>query len=211
MGLDIFKNLGNKPKETQDQSELKETKDKLFSSLKKYDTEKEAKEAFLVSKTKLFNINLWSKLPGITSSFLLHDAEGNKKTTTPNIGDFILIELPGPLPENWVTITEIIDNSNMGQIIVSPSPKPTAKGKEKGEIEHFFIDEATSTFRVTREGDTIFGFEIGKDEGINNEGKEAANREWINTLIAQGGWAGFQKLQWEKLTDYLVHKIEINS
>lgn len=49
-----------------------------------------------------------------------------------------------------------------------------------------------------------------KNEGINNKGKEAGNRKLINTLIAEGGWAAFQKFQWEKLTDYLVHKIEIN-
>jgi hypothetical protein len=211
MGLEIFKFLGIKSKNQIKSDEDKDTKDKLFSSLKKYDTEKEAKEAFLVSKSKLFNINMWSKLPGITSSFSLHDSNGNKKKANPKIGDYILIKLPGPLPENWVIIVDLVDTSTLSQIIVSPSSKPKAKGHEKNEIEHFFIDEATSTFRITREGDTLFAFEIGKDEGINNEGQKAANRELINSLIAQGGWAGFQKLQWEKLTDYLVHKIEIKT
>jgi hypothetical protein len=209
MGLKIFNNLGNRKQKEKEVVEGNETKDKLFSSLNKYNNEIEAKEAFLLSKSKLFNINLWSKLPGITSEFMLHDSYGNPKKTTPKVGDFIKIELPGPLPENWVTIMDIVDQSNMSQIIVSPSAKPKAKGDEKDEIEHFFIEEATSTFRIKREGDTLFAFEIGKDEGINNQGHEAANRELINTLIAHGGWAGFQKLQWEKLTDYLVNKIEI--
>jgi hypothetical protein len=56
---------------------------------------------------------------------------------------------------------------------------------------------------------TLFAFEIGKNEGINNQGEDAGDRKLINTLIAEGGWAGFQELQWKKLTDYLVHRIEI--
>lgn len=27
----------------------------------------------------------------------------------------------------------------------------------------------------------------------------------MNTLVAEGGWAGVQGLQWDKLTRYLVH------
>ena len=49
---------------------------------------------------------------------------------------------------------------------------------------------------------------LREDEAINNQGEEAAGRKWINTLIAAGAWLGFQKIQWEKLTDYLVHKPE---
>jgi hypothetical protein len=73
------------------------------------------------------------------------------------------------------------------------------------------VKEATSTFRVQRRGKSIYAYEIGKNEGINNEEEDAGNRKLINTLFAEGGWAGVQKLQWKKLTDYLVHKIEIES
>jgi hypothetical protein len=27
----------------------------------------------------------------------------------------------------------------------------------------------------------------------------------INTVVAKGGWAVGQQMQWKKLTDYLVH------
>jgi len=49
---------------------------------------------------------------------------------------------------------------------------------------------------------------LREDEAINNQGEEAAGRKWINTLIAAGAWLGSQKIQWEKLTDYQVHKLE---
>ena len=67
-----------------------------------------------------------------------------------------------------------------------------------------------STFRVDLEGKTIRAYELGRTEGINNKGEEAGNRKVINTLIAEGGWAGFQKLQWDKVTKFLVHAIEID-
>ncbi len=73
------------------------------------------------------------------------------------------------------------------------------------EIKHFFIKEASSTFRVERHGTLIKALEIGKNEGINNQGPEAGDRTVINTLIAEGGWALFQEMQWDKLTRYLVH------
>jgi hypothetical protein len=200
--LDAFK----KEKETIG----KEKKDKIFTSLKKFKTEEIAIMEFERSKSKLFDVSRWSDMPGITSTFKLFNWKGEDlHDIKPSKGDYIYIKLPGPLPENWVTIIAIEEQEDFAEFIVSPSPKPQARGKEKDEIEHFFVDEATSTFRINREGDTLFAYEIGKDEWINNQGKEAANREWINTLIAAGGWMAFQKIQWEKLTDYLVHEIEI--
>src|SRR5690606_12762265 len=95
------------------------------------------------------------------------------------------------------------------EFTVSPSINPTKAKEEQDKIEHFFIPEASSTFRVQRDGNILAAFEIGKNEGINND-EEAGNRKLINTLIAEGGWAGIQDLQWNKLTDYLVHKIEID-
>jgi hypothetical protein len=118
--------------------------------------------------------------------------------------------LPGPVPENWVIVTDIKEEENMAEFTVSPSIDPTEKNKERKEIKHFFIDEATSTFRVEILDKTIYAFEIGRNEGVNNEGEEAGKRKLINTLVAEGGWAGFQKFQWEKLTGFLVHKIEID-
>lgn len=55
----------------------------------------------------------------------------------------------------------------------------------------------------------IIAYEIGRTQGIYNKGREAGEREIVNILIAEGGWAGFQKLQWKKLTDYLIHQIEL--
>ena len=107
-------------------------------------------------------------------------------------------------------VTDIKNEQELAEFTVSPSKDPTDKEKDEKEIEHFFIDGATSTFRVEMRGNELKACELGRNEGINNE-KNAGNRKLINTILAEGGWATFQKTQWKKLTDYFVHKIEIKS
>lgn len=187
----------------------KRTKDKSYCSENTFQDIKTAREEFKRSVDKLFNINNWSNLPGVTSKFILYSKIGSPKTTIlPENGDYIKILLPGPAPANWVKITEIVNEKHSAEFTVSPSQDPTAKKQDEKEIEHFFIDEATSTFLVELKGSTIKACEVGRDEGINND-RTAGDREVINTILAEGGWAVFQKIQWKKLTDYLVHKTEV--
>lgn len=182
------------------------SKDKVYSSYHKYDNQDDARKAYDKAVEKLFNVDRWSKLPGASSEFQLHSSSGQRKRGgTPVRGDFIRILLPGPLPENWVVVTNIKTEDNLAEFTVSPNLDPQESDQD---IEHFFSDEATSTFRVELEGNSLRAFEIGKNEGINNKGKDAGNRNVLNTMLAEGGWAGFQKIQWEKLTDYLTHKEE---
>ncbi len=187
-----------------------EGKDKLFSSTNEFNTLQDAREAFRRSKEKLFDVNLWSQMPGITSEFKLFGPNGSQKTgKSVSIVDYILINLPGPVPENWVKVISLVDQEELAEFVVSPSEKPQEGNLNDEKVAHFFKEEATSTFRIKREGRLLFAYEIGKEENINNEGKEASNRDWINTLMAEGGWLGFQKIQWKNLTEYLVHLSEI--
>lgn len=185
-------------------------KNKTYSSNNVYPTNEIAVKEFHRAKEKLFNVNKWSELPGLSSSFQLYSSRGEKiYALKPEIGNYVKIVLPAPALENWVNVIDIKEHENSAEFTVSPSPNPTEKEKGQEEIEHFFIDEATSTFKVELQNKKLHAYEIGKNEGINNEGAEAGKRKLINTLVAEGGWAGFQKFQWKKLTDYLVHQIEI--
>lgn len=200
---DIYRNLKRKVKVL----EGEESRNQHFSSQNDFPDEATARKAFERAKKKLFDVNSWSELPGFSSEFKLYNDRGELRSVKkPEVGDYVLINLPGPAPANWVKVVGVKEEDNMAEFIVSPSEDPKEKGTK--EIKHFFIDEATSTFRVKREHKSIFAHEIGKNIAINNEGEEAGDRGVINTLIAGSGWAGLQKVQWEKLTDYLVHKIE---
>lgn len=217
MGLkNILNSVKEKIEDVKDAITGDVAKDKFFSSQNEFADDATAEREFKRSKKKLFSVNEWSNMPGITSSFQLYKSSGEIRFTN-NLekGDYILITLPGKLPENWVKITEIKDSANTAEFTVSPSPQPKRtrldKTAHEDETEHFFTSEASSTFLIKREGNIITAYEIGKDEEVNNQDEEAAGRKWINTLIAAGGWLGFQKIQWEKLTDYLVHKEELES
>jgi hypothetical protein len=179
-------------------------KDSRFSSTKTFDAEPAARQAFERATQKLFGVEAWSDISALSSTFTLYDAAGNRKTAqTPQVGDYISIELPGPFPQNWVQVTEIHTGKNEAQFTVKPSQSPQPEDSPQ-EVKHFFTAEASSTFLVKLEGNILSAYEIGKDEVVNNQGAQAGDRPVVNTLVAAGGWAGFQKLQWQLLTDYLV-------
>ena len=189
------------------QIEGETAKDRTYTSRRTYPDQSAALQAFAWAEEKLFDVNAWSDLPGITAKFALHDPAGTPKTTTPQRGDYIRIDLPGPFPENWVQVTEVRADDLAAEFTVRPSRDPREKGEPaQGEVEHFFGKEARSTFRVALQGNTLVASEIGQNESINNQGAQAGNRAVVNTLVAKGGWAGVQQMQWKKLTDYLVHQ-----
>lgn len=207
MGIkDIFNKIKSEVKVVQGE----ETKDKVYTNQNIFPDEATAKREFERSKKKLFDINQWSDLDGINSTFQLFDDRGRRTSANmPEVGYYIRIILPASPIENWVRIARIHIEEDMAEFVVHPSEKPKELTDEEEVVQHFFIKEASSTFRVERTGNTIIGYEIGENEGINNQGEEAGDRALLNTLIAEGGWAGVQELQWDKITKYYVHLEEV--
>lgn len=179
-------------------------KNKTYGNKFHYPTTESAERGFNSSKKKLFDINAWSQLKGFNSTFQIYDIQG-QPATIPQIGYFIRITLPGlEEEENWVKIYEIHNDEKQALFTVHPSRHPDEKQRPGAEVKHFFSEKASSTFKVSRRGNTVSAMEIGRNETINNQGSKAGDRKVLNTLVAKGGWFAFQKLQWEKLTDWLV-------
>ena len=185
-----------------------QAKDSQFSSTQTYPDEPAAAHAFERSKEKLFKVEAWSAISSLSSTFTLYDASGKRKKDQPvQAQDYICIQLPGPFPENWVQVTSVHSGEKEAHFTVSPSQSPRTQQEDNpGEVKHFFTGQASSTFKVTQEGNTLTACEIGKDEVVNNQGEQAGDRPVVNTLVAAGGWAGFQKVQWQLVTDYLAGK-----
>jgi hypothetical protein len=182
-----------------------QSKNKIYATSRKFDDANAAKKEFPLSKERLFNVNAWSNIPGIANaSFQLYSPEGqplNKSCV--HEGDFVRIDLPGPLPYYWVKVVETSENDESAQLTVQPAYDPT-DDDDKTVTDHFFQDQARSIFRVELAGIEITGMEIGLNEAINNQEAEAGRKKLINTLVSEGAWAGLQKYQWQNLTDYLV-------
>lgn len=172
MGLkDVFNDLKKEVKVVQGEA----TKDKVYSNHNVFADEATARQEFERAKQKLFDVNTWSKMAGFNSEFRLYDSRGRRTTAQrPDIGYYIEIILPASTIDNWVKVTAIREEDNLAEFVVHPSEKPQELGQEENVIEHFFIKEASSTFRVVREGNTLHGYEIGKNEGINNQGRRPA-------------------------------------
>ena len=182
------------------------SKDKQYFTERDFDDEDSAKFEFSRSKERLFNVNAWSDIPGIANAtFELFGEDGNRVDRYKvEKGDFIKIDLPGPLPFYWVRVNEVTEENDGAQFTVQPTYDPTDTGDDKRVTDHFFQDKARSIFRVEQKGNVITAMEIGINEAINNKDEEAGSKGVINTLVSEGGWAGFQKYQWKNLTDYLV-------
>ncbi|MDB5242055.1 MAG: hypothetical protein JWP57_2680 [Spirosoma sp.] len=179
-------------------------KDTTYTSQNTFPDEATAQEAFRRSVEKLVDVDGWSDLSMFTADFQLNDSTGKPKPGGhPEIGDYIHIVLPGPMPENWVQVTNMATEAERVEFTVQPSRDP--REPESDEIKHFFQQHARSTFRVELAGTAIKASEIGEDEAINNQGPQAGDRPVINTVVAEGGWLFYQKIQWKLLTDYLVH------
>ncbi|HEY8401227.1 MAG TPA: hypothetical protein VIK89_08200 [Cytophagaceae bacterium] len=185
----------------------KEAKDKEYKSEKDYKTKEKAIDMLHIAKAKLLDVNKWSDIPfpGL-ATFAIYNREGKSlKKSGIEVNDYIKIVLPGPVPPNWVVVVDVQDREDSAWFTVRPSENPLGN-REK--TEHFFTSEATSTFKVERSGTKVLAYEIGKHEVINNRGKEAGDRKVINTVVAEGGWLGYQAIQWNKLTDYLVGNLD---
>lgn len=181
------------------------SKNKAYSTSRVFDDADSAMLEFSRSKERLFNVNNWSNIPGIANSrFELVDPAGNiLQKSKVERGDFIKIDLPGPLPYYWVKVTDLKEVKDRAEFTVQPTYDPTRRDN-KTVTDHFFQDQARSIFRVERSGREIVAMEIGLNEAINNKKEEAGEKAIINTLVSEGGWAGFQKYQWKNLTDYIV-------
>jgi len=180
-------------------------KDKEYSSVRSFTDEVSAKMEFSRVKERLFDVNKWSKIPGIANAvFELYTRDGQRLNRHhAEEGDFIKIDLPGPLPFNWVKVTGRSEGEDNAEFTVQPTYDPT-ENDDRTVTDHFFQDRARSIFRVERNGREISAMEIGLNEAINNQKEEAGEKGLINTLVSEGGWAAFQKYQWKNLTDYLV-------
>ena len=181
-------------------------KNKRYASQHTYPDERSAQEAFVSSKAKLFDVNRWSDLSSFTADFSLHDQTGNPiNGRQPQAGDYVKIELPGPIPENWVEVIDVTTEDRRAEFTVKPSRNPH-QNEDTAKIDHFFQSQARSTFRVDIEGCTISAYEIGQHEAINNQKPQSGDRAIINTLVAEAGWLFHQLIQWQALTDYLVDR-----
>lgn len=175
-----------------------------------FTTEKLARAQFQVARKRLLAVNHWHKIAGEEKAeFALVDGRGKQIERMPAIGDFIRIDIPGPMNHSgdgfdWVQIEEIAEDEEIHEEFISIRVRPSSNPeKHKGETAHFFDDAATSTFVIKREGNQISAEVHGRNEKPNLE--EVSLIDKIrNTFVAFGGILGGSNIQWKSFTEGLV-------
>jgi hypothetical protein len=175
-----------------------------------FGNENEAISNYQEAKNRLFNVSKWHSYAGSgTADFQLADSNGEPVFRPARQGDHFRINIPGPGlktgdGEDWVQIENIgeVDemNSNRAYIVVRPATNPL---NTKSDTAHFFKDEATSTFIIRRDGNTVSAEVHGRNELPNTENESLIDKA-RNVVVALGAMAGMSKLQWGALTRGLI-------
>ncbi len=176
------------------------------------ENQENAENTFSRACTRLLNPPIWHELAGTFSAkFELNDQAAQYPERLAEVGDFLKIKIPGPGNSagdgyDWVKVEAIEENTVPGneasfgmRVRTSPSPNNAEKG-----TAHFFKEDATSTFIVTRNGTKVKVSYYGRNELPNTEG--SITEQIRNTVVASGAAWGLSELHWKALLEGLLAK-----
>ncbi len=177
-----------------------------------FDEENEAKKFYLIAKERLLNVNNWHKLAGIISaSFQLTDTSCKEIDRQVQKGDYLKIDIPGPGSKegdgyDWVCIEELkeVSEANIQSIGFRVRPARNPSG-EKNETAHFYSDESTSNFIVTREGKKITALIIDRNIKPNVHAQSLTDKI-RDTAVGMSAIGMFSKIQWQNLAKEIIKK-----
>jgi hypothetical protein len=172
----------------------------------------DAQKLFVIGRNRLVDVNNWSELCGAASAtFRLTDAQGNEVNRTAEKDDLIKIDIPAPGNAtghgyDWVYIEAIEDKSDTEgpTETIAMRVRPTSNPKDKGEnIAHFFSEDATSSFIVTRNELEVTAAVYGRNEKPNTDANSLANKI-RNAVVATSAIFGIANIQWNNLVKGLI-------
>jgi len=169
-----------------------------------------AKAFFFQAEAKLLDVNEWHSQGGeALARFMLTDRDGSTVEGTARQGLLIKIDIPGPGSESgggydWVEIEEIkrTDSGEVQSTALRVRPI-AAPGSANEEPAHFYDDESTSTFTVTREGPTVTVAVYDRNINPNTEADSLIDKV-RNAITGLVGEKVFSKIQWQSLVNGLL-------
>jgi hypothetical protein len=169
-----------------------------------------AKAFYRVVKIRLLNVNEWQKLASkILAKFQVTNELGEPVNRMVKQGDYIKIDIPGPGSKSgdgydWVHVEEVnemvSDDVESIGIRVRPAPNPQ---KAPGDVSHFYSQQATSNFIVTREGARVTAGIYDRNVEPNQDAENMSDKI-RHVLTGAGAMTLFSKVQWKKLANGLI-------
>jgi len=180
------------------------------SSYTDFSSVEEAKTFFQEARKRLLDINNWHRIAGnLSATFQLTDKNGNEADTEAKEGYFLKIDIPGPGSAtgkgyDWVIIESIENTSTPAiesvGIRVRPAGNPMNTDKD---VAHFYSQESTSSFTVTREGNRVTAAIYDRNTQSNAEASNLIDKV-RDAIVGAAGIAAFSKVQWKLLADGLI-------
>lgn len=176
------------------------------------ENEEQAKAFFDIAKERLLNVNNWHQITGVLSAkFQLIDKEGHEVNRKVQKGDYFKIDIPGPGSEagqgyDWVCVEDLKEVAGQQVDSVGLRVRPASNPFSKDEsIAHFYSEDSTSTFIVTREGNNVSATIYDRNTKPNTDSEGILDK--IRHVAAGiGAIMGLSKIQWKGLADALVKK-----
>jgi hypothetical protein len=171
----------------------------------------EAKTLFVLSTGRLRDVNNWHTIAGrLLGHFLLTDSAGEQINGPLVEGCLFRIDAPGPGSKagdgyDWVRVEKIESLETPAIESLAIRVRPTvAPATENKETAHFYSDQATSTFTVTREGSRVTAAVYDRNIAPNDESTGLIDK-LRNKLFGSAAILAFSKIQWKSLTEGLIN------
>ena len=170
----------------------------------------EATAFYGIVKGRLLNVNNWHNIAGIISAkFQLVNVSGEEVDRNVQKGDYVRIDIPGPGSSagdgyDWVCVEDVkeVSEANIESIGIRVKPAPNPLGN-KNITAHFYSDEATSNFMVTRENSKISAWIIDRNIKPNDQAESVIDNI-RNSAAGIGAIGIFSKLQWQGLAEGVI-------
>lgn len=174
---------------------------------------KAAKQHFLECRSRMMNVNEWAKIAnGISATFQLTDEKGFIVSRIPQTGDHFKIDIPASGAEtryDWVRLEDVQEiqssDGHVESLVMRVRPCSDPEDRLHSDVKHFFTDAATSTFLISRIGNTITAGVYSRNEKPNVSETGDIGEKLRNTFIALGAVAGFSNIQWKNLVKGILN------
>lgn len=177
-----------------------------------FDSNEAARSFYEKAKRRLFEVNNWHHITGaLGAGFQLTDNEGKETNRRAQKGDHFRVDITGPGSRagegyDWALVEDVrevhLDHVDSAAILVRPAKNPQTSNEA---VAHFFSPKSTSTFVVTREGNTVVASVHDRNIEANEETTEPLDKA-RNAAVGLAAKHGFSKLQWQALADAFVSK-----
>jgi hypothetical protein len=170
----------------------------------------DAKMFYDKAKDRLLDVNAWDKIAGIISArFQVVGADGREVSDKVEKGTYLRIDIAGPGSKagdgyDWVFVEEFSEKYEQGMqsigFRVRPSENPFGN---QDETAHFYSQESTSSFIVSREENKVYAWIVDRNIRPNQRTKSVADKI-RDSAIGTGALGLFSKIQWQGLADGIV-------